>query len=340
MRRHVLVGVPEVAGELLQRLHGHPVAAEAAVALDVDRPHVPVRRADDVVGRIRAGQDRDHGLSRVLGKARGLDPRVVDERVRLVAAHALDVSGGHVRVVELRIVGTRQHAEQPVVLADGGPGAVVAGLEEARGARPIVVADHLDRVADVDVEDVVTAVVAAEAHPDDLGTRRAVGVPALVALEARTRHAVADLETAVVAGVKAGGPRRSPRRPAECGCAPPGRSRRSAPRPRAARTSPRRRGHSSAWAGSRPRGRTAPRTAPAPDPDRAQPPEQAPSAGCAGLLARRRRRRLWSRAGRQTGDRFGEAPRRSPYISSATSFFAFDSSDCTLRFRYLLSCRS
>ena len=120
-----------------------------------------------------------------------------------------------------------------------------------------VVADHLHRIADVDVEDVVPPVVTAEAHPDDLGACRAVGVSCPGS--AGGSNPACSRRSGGCRRRKRGapGPRRSPGRPAGCGYVRPGRSRPSAPRPHAVRTSPRRRGHSSAWAGSRPRARTA-----------------------------------------------------------------------------------
>ena len=85
---------------------------------------------------------------------------------------------------------------------DVGPLPVVPALEE--GCRPghLVVADHLDGIADVESEHVVATVMSAEAHPDDLVTGRAVGVLSDIALNAGSRHAVSDLQAGVVALVE------------------------------------------------------------------------------------------------------------------------------------------
>lgn len=75
-----------VAGDTEEPLRiGRTMTYDASIAFDVDSSSVPVWAADYVVGRIRSCHLGDDRLTRVAREPRTIDPRVVYERVRLMA---------------------------------------------------------------------------------------------------------------------------------------------------------------------------------------------------------------------------------------------------------------
>ena len=114
-----------------------------------------------------------------------------------MAPHALD-SWDDIGLIERWVVRSRKHTEQPVSLVHIGPRTVVARLEEAGGSGLVVVANQLDGIWHIEIDDIVSSVVSAKADPHRFGPGRSIGVPAWVALQARAGHTVADLEAGFV----------------------------------------------------------------------------------------------------------------------------------------------
>ena len=105
--RHVLVRVPAITDEFLDGFHADGMTIQTGIPLNVDRSHIPVACSDHVVGGVWICKLRDDRLA--IGKLRRINEWVMDERVGLMALHALGLPGSCIGSVEgRRLINTGQ----------------------------------------------------------------------------------------------------------------------------------------------------------------------------------------------------------------------------------------